>query len=170
MGILLELMLSYLLFLGSPTRSARIYSLLKSLPENFVLSFEVESTQRVLMMLERRNETWRILRRNSQYPEEATWTLRFRSPSVLRQILFLEIPLQNAFVERKMSFKGSIADTLKILKLFETLVVYTLPWERWSSRLSREVAPASRTKALFTSFQFALQAPFQLWHNEREIR
>jgi hypothetical protein len=170
MALLLEILLHYLLFLGaSKKRSTRIYSLLKALPSSFTLAFEIESTGEILLMLQRRGDLWSVLRNRDLFPEGVTWSIRFRSSAVLRQILFLKLSLQQAFVERKMSLRGSIADTIRILKLFESLIVTALPWEAWVRGLSREMISTSKTRALILSLCFVFQLPFQILRKETRI-
>jgi hypothetical protein len=169
MRVLLELFLHYLLFMAHPKRSYRIYSTLKKLPESFVLSFEIESTNEKLLILKRSGRVWNVLRRPSDFPAHPSWVLCFRSPAVLRQILMLELPLHKAFIERKVSLRGNIENTLFVLKLFELLMAYALPWNFIVSRLTRETQAAPKIKAAHMGLQFLAAAPFQIWKSEREI-
>lgn len=167
MSWLLSGIFKYVFFLGQPGRSAIMREILLSFPENFSLRMDTQHPYRRVFAFRRNGNFWSII--PAQALDNPTWILVFRSQGVLRRILFMQTSLHQAFIERRVALKGSIPESLRLLKVFDVLFSYLMPVPSLLKSLTRTSVPVPVFSKLMRVLSFFVRLPVRAFKKEFEL-
>ena len=157
----------YVFFLGQASRSALMRDTLLAFPQNFSLRMDTQHPERRVFAIRRSGSIWSILPAHEL--ENPTWVLSYRSAGVLRRVLFLQLSLHQAFVERRVTLKGSIPESLRLLKAFDILFSYLMPTYGLTRRFSRTPLTIPIGSKIARVVGFVMRLPFWAFKKEFDL-
>lgn len=130
---------------------------LLAFPEKFSLRMDTQNPERRVFGLRRDGRLWSIVPASEL--NAPTWVLSYRSRGVLRRILLLQLSLHQAFIERRVALKGSIPESLRLLKVFDVLFSHLMPTPGLMRRFARAPSPIPLASKLGRGLGFAIRLP-----------
>ena len=167
MSWLLGWIFKYVFFLGQAGRSAAMRETLLSFPENFSLRMDTQHPYRRVFALRRSGKFWTIV--PAKTLDNPTWIFVFRSQGVLRRILFMRTSLHQAFIERRVALRGSIPESIRLLKVFDILFSYLMPVPSLLKSLTRTSLPVPLVSKIARVSSFIVRLPLRAFQREFEL-
>lgn len=158
----------YVFYLGQSGRSATMRDTLLAFPSQFSLRIDIENPARRVFAFRRDGPIWSIL--PAHETQSPTWILVFRSEGVLRRILQMRTSLHQAFVERRVALKGSIPESIRLLRVFDVVFSYLLPLPRLLRSVARSPVPLPLLTKAWRVLGFLVRVPVWAFKKDFDLR
>ncbi len=140
---------------------------LLAFPTQFSLRIDVENPARRVFAIRRDGPIWSIV--SAAEIENPGWVLVFRSRGVLERILLMRTSLHQAFVERRVALKGSIPESIRLLRVFDVLFSNLLPFSRLLRAVARSPVPLPISQKLARAIGFVVRMPTWTFKKDFEL-
>ena len=141
---------------------------LLAFPAQFSLRIDVENPARRVFAIRRDGPIWSIV--SADQIENPGWVLIFRSRGVLERVLLMKTSLHQAFVERRVALRGSIPESIRLLRVFDVLFSNLVPIPRLLRSLARSPVPLPISTKITRSLGFLVRIPLWALKKDFEIR
>jgi hypothetical protein len=138
---------------------------LLAFPSQFSLRIDIENPAKRVFAIRRDGPIWSIV--SAADIENPSWVLVFRSRGVLERVLLMRTSLHQAFVERRVALKGSIPESIRLLRVFDVVFSYLLPLPRLLRSVTRSPVPLPFATKCARALGFVVRAP--LWTLKKEF-